>query len=345
MISKTYGVTWERKYYINNGSAPADGQWVQGSDQKTAPSGTAYVEIYLVAVDNSASTSQAISNYENWSFGSGRKSHVRLDDVVFSSTNGQILEAFNAVSSARVIEQAEVLATVEGRLEASVGWKAETNGAYSEIKLYAYEDLDDPGAQPQSGVLFDSDLFTFRGGMALFEGTNLQSDDFVAGISGWIIRADGTAEFTDIIDRSDLIEGSVSDGETVVDYIIAQQVDDNTDSNETAPLGPSSPDQVWFIGVKGDVREPRNGSGRTEVWIQRQLNSGGSWGLWRDITPLPSIDSTANNFEEQSDVLMYAPATSVDNIRFRCRVRLVGHTTATQTNVEDLILNVTGIRR
>ncbi|QFT47806.1 hypothetical protein FIU97_14585 [Roseivivax sp. THAF40] len=258
-------------------------------------------------------------------------------------------------TEAGVLTQASAIADLEGNASAGYLIKIGAGGAASLLELIAA----DGSAGTVSIAKLSADNIILDGtvdtghlnaasfssaGLAIF-GSDVRSSNFVAGSQGWRITQAGDAEFNSIIDRSDLIEGSVSDGETVVDYIIAQQVDDNTDSNETAPLGPSSPDQVWFIGVKGDVREPRNGSGRTEVWIQRQLNSGGSWGLWRDITPLPSIDSTANNFEEQSDVLMYAPATSVDNIRFRCRVRLVGHTTATQTNVEDLILNVTGIRR
>ena len=65
--------------------------------------------------------------------------------------------------SAQVTTQATTLADVEGRQEASLVFRARAGGAVGEVEVVA---ADNPGGEPESRIIFRSDLFQFEGDLA-----------------------------------------------------------------------------------------------------------------------------------------------------------------------------------
>lgn len=73
--------------------------------------------------------------------------------------------------------------------------RARAGGAVGEMELVA---VSDPFGS-HSTFLVSADRMVFRGGMALFEGTELRSDGYVEDGSGWMIDKNGNSQFNDLI--------------------------------------------------------------------------------------------------------------------------------------------------
>lgn len=102
------------------------------------------------------------------------------------------LRAIDANSVAGLTAQA--LARQDGWAASMLALSATANGANGEIRVYALDDL----TAPLSGISFNADYFTFQGNMALFQDTELRSDNWVDGESGWRIDRDGNSQFNDL---------------------------------------------------------------------------------------------------------------------------------------------------
>lgn len=109
-------------------------------------------------------------------------------------------------NTAELTTQGTVLAETNGTLTSSYLLRARAGGATGEMEVIA-------GSNPNGAsslIRLSADRFLFQDGMAMFSGP-LQSDNFVAGSTGWRIRQNGNAEFNNIIDRSDLKDGAVTE--------------------------------------------------------------------------------------------------------------------------------------
>lgn len=102
-------------------------------------------------------------------------------------------------NTAELSTQGAVVANLDGTLTASYLLRARAGGATGEMEVVAGSDPD--GAS--SLVRFSADRFLFQDGIAMFGGA-LQSDNFVAGSTGWRIRQNGNVEFNNLISRGDI---------------------------------------------------------------------------------------------------------------------------------------------
>lgn len=106
-------------------------------------------------------------------------------------------------------------------------------------------------------------------GTAEFNGISargtIQSPNYVAGVSGWIIRSDGTAEFNDIVARGDLTAQALKTGTTVP---AQRRIDINSD-----PSFAGSPRNTIFFLQDGDD-DTHKGSDAGEI---QASGSGSRW--------------------------------------------------------------------
>lgn len=118
LLSSSATVSFSVRYRIDNSSNPSSYTWYQwDSENLTAPSNTAYVKLELAAVDVSGTVSDRTA-YKTASDFLGGNAACLIDDVVFSSANGDVLE----------IQQSAVDSAVSAKAAAT----SETNAAASE---------------------------------------------------------------------------------------------------------------------------------------------------------------------------------------------------------------------
>lgn len=97
------------------------------------------------------------------------------------------------------------VASIEGRAAASYVLRARAGGAAGEVEVVAASDVT--GAASQVRLTADRVLLD---GMAQFT-SGLRSNDFVEGATGFYIDAEGNAEFNQLVNRSWLVPGAVTD--------------------------------------------------------------------------------------------------------------------------------------
>lgn len=140
--------------------------------------------------------------------------------------------------------------------------------------------------------------FTVSHGMALFEDTALQSDDFETGVSGWQISKGGDAEFNSLITRQSLVDGAVSDGGAEWQQLGTDLTDGNWTPVHTITLGLAPNGSMLFhLYATAETRahsvwENNDNPGSTQVvgtrWrlVERRL-VGGAWTAWDLIHAKP----------------------------------------------------------
>lgn len=140
--------------------------------------------------------------------------------------------------------------------------------------------------------------FTISHGMALFEDTALQSDDFETGVSGWQISKDGDAEFNSLITRQSLVDGAVSDGGAEWQQLGTDLTDGNWTPVHTITLGLAPNGSMLFhLYATAETRahsvwENNDNPGSSQVvgtrWrlVERRL-VGGVWTAWDLIHAKP----------------------------------------------------------
>lgn len=158
-------------------------------------------------------------------FALGLSNEIKLDLVANSATGGGYadkgirvhafdIEAINAESLAGIIQQVQVRQDLQSSLLALQAVAGEAEGT---VQIVAQDD----GEAPYSKVIIDGDFFELRGN-ALFgddvevEGSlitgQIASPNYIPGSQGWSIDLEGNAEFNNMIARSSIIDGAVSDG-------------------------------------------------------------------------------------------------------------------------------------
>jgi hypothetical protein len=130
----------------------------------------------------------------------------------------------------------------------------------------------------------------FASGLTLFDGA-LQSNDFASGVAGWMIDEDGSAEFNDLVVRSWLQDGAVSDTwQAVQAGPIAGNV---TNGSLTLDVGAITRGSLLRRGVVFEAQKP---GGSTTIAIQFQRRSaqlGGAFGGWTTLDSWDQDDFSA----------------------------------------------------
>jgi hypothetical protein len=127
-------------------------------------------------------------------------------------------------------------------------------------------------------------------GMAIFGGV-LQSDDFVAGTAGWMIDEDGGAEFNDLVVRSWLQAGAVSDTWQAVQ---AGPISGNvTNGSLTLDIGAISRGSLLRRGVVFEAQKSGAGVFITIEFQRRSAQLGGAFGAWTTLTTWDQDDFSA----------------------------------------------------
>ena len=96
-------------------------------------------------------------------------------------------------------------------------------------------------------------------GLSVFGGA-IQSDDFVAGSSGWRIGQDGSMEVQSLVTRDWIVEGALSDGVDVEAVGGTHAIDDQVVI--AAPIGEMRRGQLWHVSFQGFLRS----AGRTVTY-------------------------------------------------------------------------------
>jgi hypothetical protein len=177
----------------------------------------------------------------------------------------------------------------------------------------------------------------------------IQSDNYVAGLSGWIINKSGSAEFINLIVRNSLQVGSVSDNTIMTAYSNPAVVGNNVYFATTPDFGATTADKLFNVGLYGKVRRPQNNSssGITTLNIMFRTKIGSTWGSWSFVSGniFNGIQSGSGNnlWSEYGNVSQHI--CNADGLQFGVKSYLTAIGGATQTNVEDVTLTVTIVRR
>lgn len=138
--------------------------------------------------------------------------------------------------------------------------------------------------------------------------TDIQSDDFATGATGWRIAKSGAAEFNSLIVRNSLVDGAVSDGGSGTAYPAPVAAA----ANATAiylELGPWVLDASWSIAVQvsyrhrqtytqetgggkaGTIFEARENRTRPNLFFRTKSTVGGAWGAYELVHSFEWSDS------------------------------------------------------
>lgn len=177
----------------------------------------------------------------------------------------------------------------------------------------------------------------------------IQSENYSAGSSGWIINKNGSAEFINLIVRNSLQVGAVSDNTIMTAYSNPAVVGNNVYFATTPDFGPTTADKLFNVGLYGKVRRPQNNSsnGITTLNIMFRIKTGSTWGSWGFVSGniFNGIQSVSGNnlWSEYGNVSQHI--CNADGLQFAVNSYLTAIGGATQTNVEDVTLTVTIVRR
>lgn len=195
------------------------------------------------------------------------------------------------ITDVGVSEHATAIADLEGNAEASYVMRAKAGGAEGAVEIVALADAEGGTA---SKVTMTGDEIEFDG-LSVFDG-NLQSADFTAGAAGWKIDETGAAEFNDLVVRSWVQVGAVSDGVTYVN-----STETGVDNGETVTqqsLGAFELGQFWQIACSFKYRARQKkvtttttkGGTTTETdylltWpkLEWRTKEGGVWSSWEEL--------------------------------------------------------------
>lgn len=139
-------------------------------------------------------------------------------------------------------------------------------------------------------------------GMGVFSGP-LKSSNFSTLSAGWQITAAGDAEFNNLINRSDIVDGAVSNGGVIVNAASPTHYANGTYVT-SYDFGATTSSEIWQFGVSVSMRhafvgEYYSGKDQTPYWSGRylevqpqwRLKEGGVWGSWTSLGPVLNSNS------------------------------------------------------
>ncbi len=135
-------------------------------------------------------------------------------------------------------------------------------------------------------------------GLATFGGA-LQSLDFVAGVSGWRIGADGTFEVADLIDRSSLTDGAVSDVWTMSAAGPFYYANGGSVVAGPIQITPDRAAEIRLLGVEADLKAVTGMYGTAfagRVTIERRMQRGGVWGAWSTVATISATGAAGAGY-------------------------------------------------
>lgn len=157
-------------------------------------------------------------------------------------------------------------------------------------------------------------------GMAAFAG-DLQSTGYNPGVAGWKIKSDGTAEFADLVDRSWVKDGAISDTFQIIAagpfaYVATTTV------VATLDLGAMPRGNIYLRGLVFEYRTLSNAGNDTQCYVdlQRRLKQlGGAFTAWELVTSRIS-QVNFNPWEvEQSDSTLSGYYDDYEyRVRYQC---------------------------
>ncbi|WP_439137544.1 hypothetical protein [Roseicyclus sp.] len=174
------------------------------------------------------------------------------------------------------------VADLEGNALASFVMRAKAGAALGSVEIIAATSAANGGASA-SKVTLTADEIELAGDATIFSGNEIKSSNFAAGVSGWRIRNGGDAEFNNIIDRSDIVDGAVSVGAYDADTTGRIVGTDSNLQMAVVTLGPVDYDQYWKIGLVGEHRGDGAGVRSSLFQWRRRTKTGTTWSAWSVI--------------------------------------------------------------
>ncbi|SMP37120.1 phage tail protein, partial [Shimia sagamensis] len=195
---------------------------------------------------------------------------------------------------------------------------------------------------------------------------NMNSDNYAPGVSGWAVRADGSAEFKNMVVRDWIQIGAGSDRLSYENFT-ARGLDNNRVAGSLA-LGPISSDHMWHIAFSGRWRRRSQSyscqrssqddynisrrAKRTYIQLQYRTKTGSKWSGWKTAyTSNASAYHNSNWVYPEGDPTFHLIGNYA-NVEVRVLVRTnegsIGSTTgspsctgtrATYTNIDDIVIH------
>lgn len=182
--------------------------------------------------------------------------------------------------AAALINQ-RAITDLEGNALASFVMRAKVGAALGSVEIIAASSAADGGAAA-SRVNLTGDEIGFDG-MSVFDGP-LRSSNYSAGVEGWSIDEEGNAEFANLIARTDIIDGAVSDGEYDEDTTSRIVGSDSNLQMASVALGPVGYDQYWKIGFVGEHRGDGGGVRSSQLLWRQRTKTSGVWSSWTTLS-------------------------------------------------------------
>lgn len=183
--------------------------------------------------------------------------------------------------SASALLQQRAVTDLEGNSLASFVMRAKVGAALGSVEIIAASSAADGGAAA-SRVNLTGDEIGFDG-MSVFDGP-LRSSNYSAGLEGWSIDGEGNAEFANLIARTDIIDGAVSDGEYDEDTTSRIVGSDSNLQMASVALGPVGYDQYWKIGFVGEHRGDGGGVRSSQLLWRQRTKTSGVWSSWTTLS-------------------------------------------------------------
>lgn len=137
-------------------------------------------------------------------------------------------------------------------------------------------------------------------GLSIFGGS-LQSSNFSTGSAGWIINNNGNAEFNNLIVRSSLVVGSVSDFDVDTEIASYAATGPGDQIVTTVSITNVSPDRATHFTFSCEIRpKPVNAGNSVALTIYRRQKEGGTWSSFELVyNPGATADQgwTADQYE------------------------------------------------
>jgi hypothetical protein len=156
-------------------------------------------------------------------------------------------------------------------------------------------------------------------GMGIFGG-QLKSSNYVAGLSGWSIKANGDAEFANLVARGWLTAGAVSDKVQDINLAAVGSSAGTYTQSTIISTGSTQGGQGWHIFVAAEVYG--SSAVEIEVIVQRRRFIGGAWEAWYQSGSkiLPDPNNTWQLFGHDDRL-----CGTYDDVQFRvCATQLAG---------------------
>jgi len=191
------------------------------------------------------------------------------------------------VTDALTQQHAAAIVDLEGNAVASLVMRAKAGGAAGSVEIVA---ADNAVGGAASRVTLTGDEIGFDG-MSVFDGP-LQSSNFSAGSTGWQITEAGGGEFNNLINRSSVVDGAVSNG-GVYAVVITPTTYVHTAYTAVQSFGAMTLSEIWTIGITVSVinaktvavYNAKSGAYTYDLYFTiaqpiYRLKTGATWGSW-----------------------------------------------------------------